>query len=170
MHNQTTRSPSVKQATAIEASHNPIYDSASGLRRVRVVEQRTKAGLERGGTFSSQDRQSAASSATQKSTAGALSHTSQIVRIPPAPSRARCHRPPSPISPPPHSLLLLLRRIGPPRLALRRRSRTHSVGCGGGGGDEEEQSGSRGARGGTKPGERLWRARREELERNKKKY
>ena len=45
-------------------------------------------------TFSSQDRQSAASSAAQKSTAGALSHTSQIVRIPtPRRSRRRqCHR------------------------------------------------------------------------------
>jgi hypothetical protein len=44
-------------------------------------------------TFSSHGRQSAASSAAQKSTAGALSHTSQIVRIPP--SRASGHRPPS---------------------------------------------------------------------------
>jgi hypothetical protein len=51
-------------------------------------------------TFSSHSRHRAASSAAQKSTAGALSHTSQIVRIPPR--RARGHRPPSipPTKPP----------------------------------------------------------------------
>jgi hypothetical protein len=60
-------------------------------------------------TFSSQGRQSAASSAAQKSTATALSQTSQIVLIPS--SRARSS---SPLHPDSHALPPPLRALQPP--------------------------------------------------------
>jgi len=66
---------------------------ASDLREGRTTTSAGKWGQGAELTFSSQGRQSAASSAAQKSTASALSHTSQIVRIPtPRRSRRQCHR------------------------------------------------------------------------------
>jgi hypothetical protein len=79
------------------------FNRSSAQTDLRRGGRAPRAGFTNGGmgiTFSSHGRHSAASSAAQKSTAGALSHTSQIVRIPPR--RARGHRPPSipPTDPP----------------------------------------------------------------------
>jgi hypothetical protein len=99
-HDANAAKQFVRSKSGIERSDQPARRTQlqSNQRSARSTTrmQSTTAGFRNEGagiTFSSHGRHSAASSAAQKSTAGALSHTSQIVRIPP--SRARGHRSPS---------------------------------------------------------------------------
>jgi len=99
------------------------------LRERRRAHQRRRGGAEI--TFSSQARQSAASSAAQKSTAGALSHTSQIVRISTPCSRRPRHRPAAIRATNPRLLL------PPPRAAARRSPPSAAAAADGGPGGGE---------------------------------